>query len=94
MIAVRGEEVDKGCKDTAALSLERFDGRQHASNEVAAARAIGAEAGLAMNDTGSQGALGGIVGGLDVRVMDEGPERGLDGEENLFPRPRSSPDST
>ncbi len=53
---------------------------------MATARAIGTKAGLAVDYTWSPGALGGIVGGLDVRVMDEGPERGLDGEEILGER--------
>ena len=50
---------------------------------MAASWAVGAEAGLAMDDAWPQRPLGGVVGGLDVRARNEGPERGLDGEEVL-----------
>lgn len=64
MIRVWGEDVDEEGEDSAALTPERLDGGQHARDEGATARAIGPEAGLAMNDTGAEGSVAEIAAAI------------------------------
>src|SRR5438132_7011116 len=72
--------LEKGV-EVALLTAQRGPDRQKPLHEATAFGAVTAEASLAHEHGEADGALGGVVGGLDAVDVDKGEERGLQLED-------------
>jgi len=67
--------VDEVGQDGSALEHAGLAGRADPLDPAAAALGLGAELGLTQDDAVSEGAFGGVVGGVDAGDFAEGPQR-------------------
>lgn len=65
----------------AVLLAQRIADGEHALDESATGRTVGAEAGMAPQDAMPQGPFCRVVGGLDALLAHESPQRRFDGSE-------------